>query len=189
MRLGIVNHLGWAVVVVTDDEFAVVARSRIELVDPGLPTAPVHHHGGTWPSHDDRARTDDELVELVQQVRASVRTAVDRAFADLASGAAPGIDLVAVPTWPEDFPTAIATLRRPPYEARADTVMYRQELAAGAQRFGWRCHRFEARRVEREARALLGDRAGSVLDEPRTRLGPPWTVDHRTAVAGVVVAG
>ena len=88
MRLGIVNHLGWAVAVVTDDDLAVVARSRIELVDPGLPTAPVHHHGGTWPAHDDRARTDDELVELVQQVRASVRTAVDRAFADLASGAA-----------------------------------------------------------------------------------------------------
>lgn len=189
MRLGIVNHLGWAVVVTTDDDLSVVARRRIELLEPGLPSAPIHHHGGTWPAHDDRDRTDDELAELVDEVRARVRAAVDRTFGDLEGDADGGIDLVAVPTWPEDFPASITTLRRPPYEARADTVMYRQELAAGAARFGWRCHRFEARRVEREARALLGDRASSVLDEPRARLGPPWNVDHRTAVAGVVVAG
>ncbi|HVW30894.1 MAG TPA: hypothetical protein VHL53_00015 [Acidimicrobiia bacterium] len=67
--------------------------------------------------------------------------------------------------------------------------MYRQILAELAQARGWRVHLFEAKAVIDQAIGLLGDRAGDVLDGPRARLGPPWTRDHRLALAAAIVAG
>jgi len=41
---------------------------------------------------------------------------------------------ISLRTWPLDFPDDIAVQRRAPYEARADAIMYRQELAELAQK-------------------------------------------------------
>ena len=45
MRIGIAHHLGWAVAVTAADDHRVVDRRRIELVEPGVATAPIHHEG------------------------------------------------------------------------------------------------------------------------------------------------
>jgi hypothetical protein len=37
--------------------------------------------------------------------------------------------------------------------------------------------------------AKLGEKADDVLLGPRARLGPPWTKDHRTALAATIMAG
>jgi len=87
-----------------------------------------------------------------------------------------------------DLPVDIAALRRPPYESRADAVMYRHVLCAVAEARGWRVHLYDPEQVVGLAVARLGTDAGRVLDGPRARLGPPWTKDHRTAVAATVVA-
>jgi hypothetical protein len=36
---------------------------------------------------------------------------------------------------------------------------------------------------------MLGERADEVLQGPRATLGPPWTKDHRIALAATIVAG
>ena len=36
---------------------------------------------------------------------------------------------------------------------------------------------------------LLAGRADAVLHGPRATLGPPWTKDHRVALAATIVAG
>ena len=76
-----------------------------------------------------------------------------------------------------------------PYEARADAIMYRQELAELAHARGWDVHVYDAKAVLGQAAELLGPRAAEVLDGPRARLGPPWTKDHRVALAATIVAG
>jgi hypothetical protein len=76
-----------------------------------------------------------------------------------------------------------------PYEARADSVMYRQELAEIAYARGWEVHLYNAKDVESQAAVILGERSGQVLHGPRARLGPPWTKDHRMALAATIVAG
>jgi hypothetical protein len=48
---------------------------------------------------------------------------------------------------------------------------------------------FNAKDVIGQAAAVLGDRADDVLQGPRARLGPPWTKDHRMALAATIVAG
>jgi hypothetical protein len=91
--------------------------------------------------------------------------------------------------WPPDFPTDITVQRRVPYEARADSVMYRQVLADLARARGWEVHLFDAQDIEGRAAALLADRADDVLHGPRATLGPPWGKDHRMALAAAIVAG
>lgn len=189
MRLGLAHHFGWAIAVTADDDHAVIDRRRIELIEPGLPAAPIHHLGGPHEMHLDGPPIDDDaLADLVARVRASVvRTAsasLDALGADLPSP----ITSMSLRASPRGLPSDIAALRRPPHESRADGAMYLDVLAAIAHERGWEVHRFDARRVEREAAARLGVRTDDVLHGPRLRLGPPWTKDHRMALAATVVA-
>jgi hypothetical protein len=62
-------------------------------------------------------------------------------------------------------------------------------LAELADIRGWAVHLYEAKDVERQAAAFLGPRADEVLHGPRAALGPPWTKDHRIALAATIMAG
>lgn len=188
MRVGVAHHLGWAVLVTAAADHEVVDRRRVELVGPGLAAAPVHHEGGAHPMHASGEPPDDAtLASLVAEVRASAITTAGAALDDLASSLAEPIASLSLRAWPADFPSDIATRRRPPYESQADSVMYRQVLAELAGARGWEVHVY-GKDVEAEAARLLGARADDVLHGPRDRLGPPWTKDHRTALAATVVA-
>ncbi|HEY7916199.1 MAG TPA: hypothetical protein VIC86_04385, partial [Acidimicrobiales bacterium] len=56
-----------------------------------------------------------------------------------------------------------------------------------ARQRGWVVHFYSAKDVEREAARILGDRADEVLRGPRATLGPPWSRDHRMALAATIV--
>lgn len=189
MRIGIAHHLGWAVAVTVGPQHQVIDRRRIELVEPGLPPAPVHHEGGAHPLHQTgEPLDDDELADLVAEVRASAVRLATEALAEIEHLAGQSIRSISLRAWPDDFPTDIAEQRRVPYEASADSVMYRQVLAELGLARGWEVHHYEAKGVEAQARDLLGERAGEILDGPRSVLGPPWNKDHRMALAATVLA-
>lgn len=189
VRIGVAHHLGWAVVVTAGDDHRVLDRRRVELVDEGLPNAPIHHVGGPWELHrDGPSPTDAELAALVAEVRASVVRGTAAALDEVVAVIGAPVASISVATWPDDFPTDLATLRRVPYESRADPVMYRRVLAEVAGERGWPIHRYDPKRAEAEASAVLGDRAHEVLHGPRGVLGPPWGKDHRIALAATVLA-
>jgi hypothetical protein len=181
MRLGIAHHLGWAVAVTTSADHQVVDRRRIELIEPGMPTAPVEHH---CQSLDDAA-----AAALVATVRASAVRATSASLDRLATVLREPIMSMSLRSWPPDFPDDIAVQRRPPYRSRADSIIYLQVLAELAHARGWAVHLYDARDVEGQAARVLGQRAGEVLHGPRTTLGPPWTKDHRMALAATIMAG
>jgi hypothetical protein len=181
MRLGIADHLGWAVAVTASADHEVVDRRRIELIEPGVSPAPIHY---------DRGRLDDAATAaLVAKARASIVRAASAALDELAAALPAPIVSISLRAWPLDFPGDIAVQRRAPYEARADAIMYRQELSELAHARDWAVHLYDAKSVEGQAADLLGERADDVLQGPRVRLGPPWTKDHRTALAATIVAG
>lgn len=181
VRVGIADHFGWAVAVIASGDHEVVDRRRIELVEPGVTPAPFHY---------DSSRLDvDATAALVAAVRASIERATTAALDQLAAAVPEPVVSLSLRVWPADFPTDIAVLRRPPFEARADAVMYRQVLAAQAEARGWHVHTYRAADVLDRATAVLGSRTDDVLNGPRARLGPPWTRDHRIALAATVVAG
>jgi hypothetical protein len=94
VQIGVVDHFGWAVVVTASADGTVVDRRRIELIEPGLPEAPIHHRG-------------------------------------------------------------------------------------------WQVHQYDAKNIEAAATQLVG---ADVLTRPRDVLGPPWTKDHRVALAAAILA-
>jgi hypothetical protein len=180
MRLGIADHLGWAIAVTASEDHEVVDRRRIELVEPGLSQAPIHY--------ESRRLDVAATASLVAKVRASVARTASAALDEIAAALPAPIDSISLRVWPLDFPEDIAVQRRPPYEARADAIMYRQELAEVAHARDWEVHVYDAKAVLAQAARRLGDRADEVLQGPRTRLGPPWTNDHRTALAATIVS-
>jgi hypothetical protein len=181
VRLGVADHLGWAVVVTAAADHSVVDRRRIDLVEPGVSAAPIHYERGRL----DVAAT----AALVAAVRASGVRACSAALDALAGALTAPVVSISLRFWPPDFPDDIAVQRRAPYEARADAIMYRQELAELAHARGWEVHLYEAKAVIDQA---LGRLAGQVtpdfLQRPRETLGPPWTSDHRIAFAATIVA-
>lgn len=181
MRLGIAHHFGWAVAVTVSADHRVVDRRRIELIEPGMPTAPIHHEGT---SLDDTA-----LAALVAQVRASAMRATSTSLDALAAALPGPIISMSLRAWTLDFPDDIAVQRRAPYESHADSIMYREVLAELAHARGWDVHLYDARDVEGQAVSILAGRADDVLHSPRAALGPPWTKDHRMALAATIVAG
>lgn len=169
MRLGLFDHFGWAIAVTATGDGEVTDRRRIELVESGLSPAPVHY---------DAASLDDSALEaLIAEVRASVTRCAAAAF-DLLDAR---IASIALRKWPDDFPADLDTIRRAPYESRADAVMYRRAIAEVAARRGWAVHRYDARTV-------LARVPDDILRAPRARLGPPWTKDHRIALAAAITA-
>jgi hypothetical protein len=174
MRLGIADHLGWAIAVTASDDHEVVDRRRIELIEPGMTAAPIHYES----SRLDVAAT----TELVARARASIARAASTALDEIAAALPAPVRSLSLRAWPLDFPDDIAVQRRAPYEARADAIMYRQELAELAHARGWDVHLYDAK-------AVLGQVADEVLRAPRATMGPPWTKDHRIALAAAIVAG
>jgi hypothetical protein len=181
MRLGIADHLGWAVAVTASADHEVVDRRRIELIEPGLSAAPIHYES---------KRLDvAAAVALVASVRASVVRATSAALDEIATALPAPVVSISLRTWPLDFPEDIAVQRRAPYEARADAIMYRQVLSELAHARNWEVHLYNAKEVEAQAVSMLDERADAVLRGPRATIGPPWTKDHRTALAATIVAG
>lgn len=188
MRLGIAHHLGWAVAVTASAGYEVVDRRRIELIEPGMSTAPIHHEGGPHLLHRPAEPLDDNaLAALVADVRASVIRASSAALDELATALPEPIVSMSLRAWPVDFPEDIAVQRHPPHEAHADSIMYRHVLAELAHARGWEVHVYNAKDVENHAVGILGERADGVLHGPRAALGPPWSKDHRMALAATIM--
>lgn len=180
LRIGIYDHLGWAIAVAASRDHEVVARQRIDLVEPGVPSMPIHHPGP--------ARSAVDVGALVARVRASAMRATTVALEALAVALPGSVLSLHLRALPVNFPADIADQLRPPFDARADAVMYREVLASIAAARGWFVQFYDARTVEAAAASVLDDRADAVLRSPRERLGPPWTREHRIALAATVLA-
>jgi hypothetical protein len=181
MRFGIADHLGWAVAVTASADHEVVDRRRIELIEPGVPAAPIEH--------ESQGLDVAAACALVAKVRASALRATSAALDEIAAALPEPIISISLRAWPLDFPDDIDLLRRAPCQPRADGVMYRQVLSELGRDRGWDVHLYDARDVVGQAVALLGARAEEVLNGPRARMGPPWTKDHRVALAATIMAG
>jgi hypothetical protein len=181
VRLGIADHFGWAVAVTATAGHEVVDRRRIELVEPGVTPAPMHY---------DSHRLDvAATAALVSEVRASVARATAAALDEIDAAVPERVGSISLRALPPTFPDDIAVQRRAPYEARADAIMYRQVLCELARARGWHIHFYDARTVVAQAVTMLGELADEVLLGPRARMGPPWTKDHRMALAATIVGG
>ena len=177
--IGVSDHGGWAVLVTVAGDGAVLDSRRVELVGADLPSLPHHCEGQRMPV--------EEAVELVERVRLSAERHAQRCFEAVATGAPYKIRGVALRRL-QPLPATVAE-RLQNYRAQnvADWVMYRSALADAAQLRGWIVHWYDPKRVFSEAcDALHADDLDGHFAEARKRFGPPWTQDHRLAMAAAI---
>jgi hypothetical protein len=147
-----------------------------------MPTAPIEHEAKTLDG--------DAGAGMVAEVRASALRATLASLDQLAASLPGPIVSISLRAWPPGFPDDVVVLRRPPYESRADSVMYCQVLSECAHVRGWAVHLFDAKAVEAQAARILGVAIGhgtgliSALREPlrldliETRRFPSGTAIH-----------
>src|SRR5579871_3272828 len=170
--VGVSDHGGWAVLVTAAADGTLLDRRRVELVDEDLPKIPHHSEGQRLPI--------DEAVALIERVRISAeRHAKLRldAIAATVPGRILGIALRQCPALPPTLAERIQDYRA---QNVADWVMYRQALAGAAEARGWSVHWFDAKKVFENVDARLLDL--------RKSIGPPWSSDHRLAMAAAIAA-
>lgn len=179
--VGVSDHGGWAVLVTAAADGALLDRRRVELVDELLPKIP--HH-----SEAQRLKLD-EAVALVERVRESAERRA-RLSLEAVSVTVPGRIVGAALRQCPALPPTIAERIRD-YRARnvADWVMYRKALAGAAETRGWVVSWYDAKKVGVAAGEALGieDFTAHFL-QLRKSLGPPWSNDHKLALAAAIVA-
>jgi hypothetical protein len=168
--IGVSDHGGWAVLVTASGDGTLLDRRRVELVDEDLPKIPHHSEGQRLPI--------DEAVALVERVQASAEKHAKLALDNIAATLPVRIAGIALRQCPELPPTIAERIRNYRASNIADWVMYRRALAAAAEARGWTVHWYDARKVL--------DGASRNLVELRKSIGPPWSNDHKLAMAAAI---
>lgn len=190
-----VAELGNSAVLVTigpGDEL--LDRRRVVLTDPGLPTHP-HHHEGSWAvgrylnTPGARPLSLAEAVTLVTRVRDSADRGARAGLDALAAAVPVPIASIALRVCPRLPPTIEARIADHRAQTVADSVMYREALAAAAEARGWSVHWYDRKQVSASAAAALGrDDVDAVLRAMGRSLGPPWQAAHKLAAAAALAA-
>lgn len=179
--IGVSDHCGWAVLVTVGADGALLDRRRVKLVDDGLPKLPHHHEA--------QALALPEALELIERVRASAHRHAKLALEAAAAAAATRIAGMALRQCPPLPPTVAERIKNYRAQNVADTVMYREALAGAAEARGWAVHWYDPKKLFRHASdALHIENLEAHFAQLRKSLGPPWSQDHKLAMAAAIVA-
>jgi hypothetical protein len=184
------EHAGWAhmiCVAATGNVPAVVARRRVALIDPGLPTLPYHH--------ESLAMREDEANALIARVRRSIAARTSVAMQRIVTELAPTYAVVALairePPFAELPKSVAAVWASYRLQCAADGMLYQMALCRAARRLDLDVH--QCRRGDETSRAAEQlDVTPGEIDEFIARTGrpsgPPWTQEHRRAYAAGIAA-
>jgi len=191
--VGVAEHGNSAVLVTVAPGGELLDRRRIDLTR-GLPTHP-YHHEGSWAVgryRDSPWARDISLVDavaLVERVRESAARGARESLEALAAAVPVPIASIAIRVCPELPPTTEERIADTRAANVADSVMYREALAAAAEARGWSVHWYDRERVFRDAAAALGcEDVEAFLHAMGRPIGPPWQAKHKLAAAAALAA-
>jgi hypothetical protein len=189
--VGVAEHGNSAVLVTLASDGELLDRRRIDLTH-GLPTHP-YHHEGSWAvgryvdSPWARSISLPDAVALVERVREAAARGAREGLEALAAAVAVPIATIAIRVCPPLPATTEERIRDTRAANMADSILYREALAAAAEARGWSVHWYDRDRVFQEATAALGGKdIEAFLREMGRRLGPPWQASHKLAAAAAV---
>jgi hypothetical protein len=190
--VGVVEH-GNSAVLVTMAGGELLDRRTVDLTR-GLPTHP-HHHEGSWAvgryrdSPWARPISLPEAVALVERVRTAAAQGARDNLEALAAAVPVPIAGIALRLCPELPPTTEQRIADNRAQTVADTVMYREALAAAAVARGWSVHWYDRDTVFRAAAAALGrGDIDEILRALGRTIGPPWQAKQKLATAAALAA-
>ena len=182
---GISDHLGWAelvTVAIEDSTPVILDRRRVELIEPGLPSAPYHHEGLVLPL--------DEAESVIFKTRESVLAHCRSALSELKSSF--HVEAIAIQESPyEELPESVSrVLASWQMTCAADGMLYRETLVSQASALGLAVHR-TPRNLDPIAAAsrALGCPASEItriLDGFGKSVGAPWRKEHKLVAAAAL---
>jgi hypothetical protein len=192
--VGVAENGNAAVLVTVAPNGELLDRRNVDLTDRGLPTHP-HHHEGSWAvgryltTPGARVMPLAEVVALVERVRAAAARGARDSLETLARAVPVPIARIAIRACPELPPTVEERIADNRAQTFADSVMYRQALAAAAEARGWSVHWYDRERVFRDAAEALGrEDVDAFLHAMGRAVGPPWQARHKLAAAAALAA-
>ena len=192
--VGVAEHGNSAVLITVATDGELLDRRRIYLTDSELPTHP-HHHEGSWAvgrypaSPWAREITLAEAIELVERVREFAEHAARESLEVLAIAVPMPIARIAIRDCPKLPPTIAERITDNHAQTVADSVMYREALAAAAEARGWSVCWYDRERVFRDAATVLGcEDINALLLSMGRSIGPPWQARQKLAAAAALAA-
>jgi hypothetical protein len=191
--VGVAEHGNSAELVTVAPGGKLLDRRRIDLTEPGTPTHP-HHHEGSWAlgrylnTPGARVMSLADAIALVERVQSAAARGARESLEALAAAVPVPIGSIALRVCPELPPTIEARIADNRAQTVADTVMYRQALAAAAAARGWSVFWYDRERVFGEAAAVLGENIDAFLSAMGKAIGPPWQAKHKLAAAAAIAA-
>jgi len=193
--VGVAENANTAVLVTVAPDGRLLDRRLVELTERGLPTHP-HHHEGSWAvgryldTPGARAMPLADAVALVERVRASAARGAREGLEALAGAVRVPIAGIALRACPELPPTIEERIADNRAQTVADSVMYREALAAAAEARGWSVRWYDRERVFRDAARALGRKdLDALLHAMGRAVGPPWQARHKLAAAAALSWG
>lgn len=192
--VGVAENGNSAVLVTVSADGTLLDRRSIHLTR-GLPTHP-YHHEGSWAvgryldSPWARKTSLPEAIALVERVREAAAVGARQGLEALAADVSVPISSIGIricPTLPATTEERITDTRA---ATMADSVMYREALAAAAEARGWTVYWYDREQVFQDAAVILAKKdIDAVLAEMGRVVGPPWQAKHKLAAAAGIVAG
>jgi hypothetical protein len=191
--VGVVEHGNSAVLVTLAPNRELLDRRRIDLTR-GLPTHP-YHHEGSWAvgryadSPWAQKISLSEAVALVERVHEAAAHGARESLEALAASLPMPIASIAIREC-QELPATIEERIADTRAANvADSIMYRQALAAAAEARGWSVYWYDRERVFSDASAALAGDVEAFLRTMGKAIGPPWQAKHKLAAAAALAAG
>ena len=191
--VGVAEHGNSAVLVTLSSGGELLDRRRIDLTHR-LPTHP-YHHEGSWAvgryldSPWAKTISLPEAIALVERVREAAAVGAREALEALAKDVSVPISSIGIRLCPALPPTTEERIRDTRAATMADSVMYRETLAAAARERGWAVFWYDRERVFKDAaKTLNGEDIDDVLSKMGRAVGPPWQAKHKLAAAAAIAA-
>jgi hypothetical protein len=188
--LSVAAHAGWAHVICVAASGPVpvlIARRRVTLIDPGLPTMPYEHESA--------GMKDAEADALIARVRRSIAAHATLAVQRIMTELSPTYAVVALAIKQPSFPRLPGTVRavRQSYrlQCAADGMLHQLAICHAATRLGLEVRLWRRGDEAAWAARSLGSTPGEVEEFVTGRgrpAGPPWTREHRSAYAAGIAA-
>ena len=191
--VGVTEHGNSAVLVAVSSTGELLDRRSIDLTR-GLPTHPYHHQGswavGRYLDSPWAKKTSlPDAIALVERVREAAALGAREALEALAKDISVPISAIGIRFCPPLPPTTEERIRDTRAATMADSIMYREALAAAAEARGWRVFWYDQERVFKDAaQALNAKDIDDVLAKMGRAVGPPWQAKHKLAAAAAMGA-
>jgi hypothetical protein len=192
--VGVAENGNSAVLITVAPGGELLDRRSVDLTRD-LPTHP-YHHEGSWAvgryldSPWARPISLPDALALVERVREAAARGAKESLEALAATVPSTIASIAIRICPELPATTEERITDTRAANVADSVMYREALAAAAKERGWSVHWYDRERVFRDAAAALGKKdIEAFLRAMGKTIGPPWQAKHKLAAAAALAAG